>query len=86
MNSGKTTTVQSLVLGLRAAGEVVGATKVTGTGSGADYWVMVDAGAACVADFTDVGLASTYRVPSRPSRPTWPSWSITSPTRAAPPS
>lgn len=63
MNSGKTTTVQSLILGLRAAGEVVGATKVTGTGSGADYWVMVDAGAAYVADFTDVGLASTYRVP-----------------------
>ncbi|MCA1675687.1 MAG: hypothetical protein LC799_27080 [Actinobacteria bacterium] len=33
---------------------VVGATKVTGTGSGADYWVMVDAGASCVADFTDL--------------------------------
>ncbi len=63
MNSGKTTTVQSLVLGLRAAGEVVGATKVTGTGSGVDYWVMVDAGASCVADFTDFGLVSTYRVP-----------------------
>src|SRR5215210_3165124 len=63
MNAGKTTTVQSLILGLRAAGEVVGATKVTGTGSGADYWVMVDAGASCVVDFTDVGLVSTYRVP-----------------------
>ncbi|MCA1674650.1 MAG: DUF1611 domain-containing protein, partial [Actinobacteria bacterium] len=63
MNSGKTTTVQSLVVGLRAAGEKVGATKVTGTGSGADYWVMVDAGASCVADFTDAGLVSTYRIP-----------------------
>jgi hypothetical protein len=36
---------------------------VTGTGSGADYWVMVDAGAHRVVDFTDGGLASTYRVP-----------------------
>ena len=63
MNSGKTTTVQSMVLGLRKAGELVGATKVTGTGSGADYWVMVDAGAHQVLDFTDVGLASTYRIP-----------------------
>jgi len=63
MNSGKTTTVQSLVVGLRAAGEIVGATKITGTGSGADYWVMVDAGASCVVDFTDVGLVSTYRIP-----------------------
>lgn len=63
MNSGKTTTVESLVVGLRAAGEIVGATKITGTGSGADYWVMVDAGASCVVDFTDVGLVSTYRIP-----------------------
>ena len=36
---------------------------MTGTGSGADYWVMVDAGAHRVVDFTDGGLASTYRVP-----------------------
>ncbi len=63
MNSGKTTTVGSLILGLRRAGGSPGGTKVTGTGSGADYWVMVDAGAHVVADFTDVGLASTYRVP-----------------------
>ena len=63
MNSGKTTTVQSLVRGVRLAGGKPGATKVTGTGSGADYWVMVDAGAHCVADFTDVGLPSTFRIP-----------------------
>ena len=63
MNSGKTTTVQSLVRGVRLAGGKPGATKVTGTGSGADYWVMVDAGAHCVADFTDVGLATTFRIP-----------------------
>lgn len=64
MNSGKTTTVKSMVIGLLGAGEVVGTAKVTGTGSGADYWVMVDAGAHRVLDFTDVGLASTYRIPS----------------------
>ncbi len=64
MNAGKTTTVSSLVMGLRKGGRgKPGATKVTGTGSGADYWAMVDAGAYLVADFTDAGLASTYRVP-----------------------
>ena len=63
MNSGKTTTVGSIILGLQRAGRKPGATKVTGTGSGADYWVMVDAGAHCVVDFTDVGLASTFRIP-----------------------
>ncbi len=64
MNSGKTTTVGALIHGLhRGGGGRPGATKVTGTGSGADYWAMVDAGAATVADFTDVGLPSTYRVP-----------------------
>lgn len=61
MNSGKTTVVHSLVVGTRAAGHVPGVTKVTGTGSGGDYWVMLDAGARML-DFTDAGLASTYRV------------------------
>lgn len=61
MNSGKTTTVQYLVRGLSRGGFRPGATKVTGTGSGNDYWVMLDAGAHRVLDFTDVGLASTYR-------------------------
>ncbi|MHC6229984.1 DUF1611 domain-containing protein [Arthrobacter sp. MMS24-T111] len=63
MNSGKTTTVHSLVNGLSKAGLAVGATKVTGTGSGNDYWCMIDAGAHLMLDFTDVGLASTYRQP-----------------------
>jgi hypothetical protein len=63
MNSGKTTTVESLVRGLALAGGKPGATKVTGTGSGADYWVMIDAGAHCVVDFTDAGLPSTFRIP-----------------------
>ncbi len=61
MNSGKTTTIHYLVHGLSKAGARPGATKVTGTGSGGDYWVMLDAGAHVMLDFTDVGLASTYR-------------------------
>ncbi|MFV0524630.1 MAG: DUF1611 domain-containing protein [Acidimicrobiales bacterium] len=63
MNAGKTTAVASLVSGLVAAGERAGGTKVTGTGSGNDFWSMVDAGAHRVLDFTDAGLASTYKVP-----------------------
>lgn len=63
MNSGKTTTIASLVYALSKAGARPGATKVTGTGSGGDYWVMLDAGAHKMLDFTDVGMASTYRQP-----------------------
>ncbi len=61
MNSGKTTTLHYLVHSLSRAGYRPGATKVTGTGSGNDYWVMMDAGAHHMLDFTDVGLASTYK-------------------------
>ncbi|MBA2243767.1 MAG: DUF1611 domain-containing protein [Gemmatimonadetes bacterium] len=63
MNAGKTTTICSLVQGLSRADCLPGTTKVTGTGSGGDYWVMIDAGACMTLDFTDVGLASTYRIP-----------------------
>lgn len=63
MNSGKTTTARYMVRGLRAAGLRVGYAKVTGTGSGGDYWSMVDAGASAVVDFTDAGHASTYMAP-----------------------
>ena len=62
MNSGKTTTSHWLVHTLARAGLKPGATKVTGTGSGGDYWVMKDAGAHMMLDFTDVGLASTFRI------------------------
>jgi hypothetical protein len=65
MNSGKTTTIQNLVRGLSLAGRRPGTTKATGTGSGGDYWVMVDSGAHRMLDFTDVGLASTFRIPLR---------------------
>lgn len=63
MNAGKTTTAAHLVRGLRAAGIRVAAAKVTGTGAGGDVWLMRDAGASPVLDFTDAGFASTYRVP-----------------------
>lgn len=63
MNAGKTTSAAYLIKGLSYAGMTVGAAKVTGTGAGGDVWLMKDAGAAFAFDFTDAGLASTYRVP-----------------------
>ena len=62
MNSGKTTTAANLIKGLVLSGKKVGAAKITGTGSGNDIWLMRDAGASPVFDFTDAGFASTYRV------------------------
>lgn len=59
MNAGKTTAAAALIHGLSRAGLRVEATKVTGTGSGNDYWSMRDAGALRVLDFTDMGYAST---------------------------
>ncbi len=63
MNSGKTTINEALTSGLRHAGYRPGVAKITGTGSGGDYWSMVDAGAHVVADFTDAGYSGTYKVP-----------------------
>lgn len=60
MNAGKTTTLRHLLHGLAKAGARPGAAKVTGTGSGNDYWVMLDAGAHRMLDFTDAGLASSF--------------------------
>ncbi len=60
MNAGKTTTAAHLIRGLAASGMKVGAAKITGTGAGGDRWLMVDAGATEVVDFTDAGFASTY--------------------------
>ena len=62
MNAGKTTSAAHLVRGLRLAGLRVGAAKVTGTGAGGDVWLLSDAGAFPVYDFTSAGLPSTYRV------------------------
>lgn len=63
MNAGKTTAVADLVRGLRLAGRTVGAAKVTGTGSGGDAWLFVDAGATPALDFTLAGHPSTYQLP-----------------------
>lgn len=63
MNSGKTTAGAFLSRGLVSAGCRVGTAKITGTGAGNDLWIMRDAGADPVLDFTDAGMASTYRVP-----------------------
>ncbi|MEQ1812973.1 MAG: DUF1611 domain-containing protein [Candidatus Nitrotoga sp.] len=62
MNAGKTTTAVNLIHGLKNAGLKVGATKVTGTGSGKDVGFMGDAGARLALDFTDAGFASTFRL------------------------
>jgi hypothetical protein len=61
MNSGKTTTAANLINGLAKSGMKIGAAKITGTGAGNDVWLMHDAGASLVLDFTSVGFATTYR-------------------------
>ncbi len=63
MNSGKTTAAAALIRGLTAAGIRTAGLKATGTGSFGDMQAYEDAGAAFIADFTDDGLASTYRQP-----------------------
>ncbi|MDJ0768965.1 MAG: hypothetical protein QNJ12_09230 [Ilumatobacter sp.] len=60
MDSGKTTTAAGIVKGLVTTGLSVGAAKVTGTGAGNDLWLMADAGARPVVDFTAVGMPSTF--------------------------
>jgi hypothetical protein len=62
MNSGKTTTAESLVRGFGQRGRQVAAAKVTGTGAGGDRWSVLDAGAHPVLDFTDAGVPSTFGV------------------------
>ncbi len=62
MNSGKTTACANLVRGFVRQGIKVAAAKFTGTGAGADYRSLVDAGANPVFDFIDAGYVSTYRV------------------------
>lgn len=62
MNSGKTTACANLVKGFVRQNIKVAAAKFTGTGAGADYRILVDAGASPVFDFVDAGYVSTYRV------------------------
>lgn len=62
MNSGKSTTVASIIHGLSRSGLRVTAGKVTGTGAGGDPNGFTDAGAAAVLDFTDFGFPTTFRL------------------------
>ncbi len=62
MNSGKTTAAASLAFGLRRAGFAVAAIKATGTGAFGDFHAFEDTGVPAL-DFTDVGMATTYRQP-----------------------
>lgn len=70
MNSGKTTTAAGLISGWARAGLVAGAAKVTGSGSGKDRWIYLDAGARYVVDFLDFGMSSTYGYPPNRLRST----------------
>ncbi|MEO1679529.1 MAG: DUF1611 domain-containing protein [Pseudomonadota bacterium] len=63
MNAGKTAAAAGLVNGFARLGDRVAAIKATGTGSFGDVHSYEAAGAAEVLDFTDAGLASTYRQP-----------------------
>lgn len=62
MNAGKTTATACLAHGLMRSGLAVAAIKATGTGAFGDYHTFADAGVPTL-DFTDVGMATTYRMP-----------------------
>ena len=60
MDSGKTHTVMSTIMGLRRQGHRVAGIKLTGSAAGRDTWNMLDAGADVALDFVDGGFPSTY--------------------------
>jgi len=60
MDTGKTHTAMSLIVGLRRQGHRVAAVKLTGTACGRDTWAMLDAGAYPALDIVDGGYPSTY--------------------------
>lgn len=62
MNSGKTTAASSLAHGLIRSGYAVAGVKATGTGAFGDFNSFEDGGAPAT-DFTDVGMATTFRMP-----------------------
>ncbi|MEO0543258.1 MAG: DUF1611 domain-containing protein [Pseudomonadota bacterium] len=62
MNSGKTTAATSLAHGLIRAGYAAAGVKATGTGAFGDFNSFEDGGAPAL-DFTDVGMATTFRMP-----------------------
>ncbi|XWN32643.1 MAG: hypothetical protein ROR55_05940 [Devosia sp.] len=63
MNAGKSALAANLIRGFTALGHAVGFAKITGTGAGGDVFLMRDSGAIAALDFTDAGLASTFKVP-----------------------
>lgn len=63
MDAGKTQSCAHLVRGLIAGGLRVAYIKITGTGAGGDTWLLKDAGASPVLDFTDAGMSTTYLAP-----------------------
>jgi hypothetical protein len=63
MNAGKTAAAAGLVNGFTRLGRRVAALKATGTGAFGDMHEYAAAGAAVTLDFTDAGMASTYRQP-----------------------
>ena len=62
MNSGKTTAAASLAHGMKRAGYAVAGIKATGTGAFGDFNAFEDGGVPAL-DFTDVGMATTFRMP-----------------------
>ena len=60
MNAGKTTTVANTIRGITATGYSIAAAKITGTACSKDTWLMHDAGALGIFDFSDCGHPSTY--------------------------
>lgn len=64
MNSGKTTAATSLAHGLVRSGYAAAGVKATGTGAFGDFNSFEDGGAPAL-DFTDAGMATTFRMPLR---------------------
>lgn len=62
MNSGKTTAATSLAHGLLRSGYGVAGVKATGTGAYGDFNSFEDGGVPAL-DFTDAGMATTFRMP-----------------------
>jgi len=62
MNSGKTTAATSLAHGLLRSGYAAAGVKATGTGAFGDFNSFEDGGAPAL-DFTDAGMATTFRMP-----------------------
>lgn len=59
LGAGGTRAVSRLVRGLERAGSRIGVARMTGVASGAERWLLRDAGAEVVADCVDTGHPST---------------------------